>query len=409
MTFETFVSRRYLRAKRKGWFTLLTTFIGIGGVMVGVAALIATLSVMNGFQTDIQKKIIGAQAHLMVYGELDEARLKRLEDELARHPEIRATARFALGQAIMTYRDRSFGVLLRGLEPAAEFKVNDLEKTLQQGSWRSIQRRLPAAKDPPAIILGQELARNLGLWMGDEVVLVSPKAENAVGMIPRMKRFKVAGLIKTGYYEYDAATAYTHLSEAAAFFDLPAGAGGVEARLARMDQADDVAARLRKALGLSYVVQSFQDLNKPLFAALKLEKFVMALLLALISVVAAFNIASNLLLMGKEKLRDIGLLKAMGASPKQVMKIFVWEGLWIGVWGVGLGIALGLAICFIIHRYPPIELPGDIYYLSRVPVDVQWTDLGMTVVFGFLLSLLATVYPALRASEADPVEAIRYG
>ncbi|MEK7743687.1 MAG: FtsX-like permease family protein, partial [Elusimicrobiota bacterium] len=206
-----------------------------------------------------------------------------------------------------------------------------------------------------------------------------------------------------------SATAYAYILDAASFLKTPGGASGLQARLDDLSLAERVAGELQRTVGMDATVRSFSQINRTLFAALKLEKHVMSLILALIILVAAFNIASNLILMSSEKLRDIGLLKAMGATAAQIRRIFLWVGLLIGAIGVGLGLLLGLSLCWIIHRYPLVELPPDIYYLSRVPVQVQWTDLAGIAVCGVALSLLAALYPAARAAKADPVEAIRYG
>ena len=419
MSFELFVALRYLRTKRKGLFTVITTVIGVAGVAVGVAALICVLSVMNGFQADIQKKIIGAQAHINVYGDLDKTQLARLEGVLRDQPKVAAFAPFALGQAIVTYHGRTFGVVLKGIDPKQSFAVNTLAKSLSQGSWKEIEaaKHTPKPGGPggrpgsaPPVVLGEELAKNLGVWLGEDVVFISPQeVGTAFGLVPRMKRLRVVGLLHTGYYEYDSATSYAGLGDAADFLSLKAGASGMEVRLKNLNDADRMASTLQRELGFDYVVRSFHQMNRTLFAALKLEKYVMFLIVTLIVMVAAFNIASNLILLGTEKMRDIGLLKAMGATPRQVHRIFLWEGLLIGGFGVLAGTLLGLGLCWVIWRYPIVELPGDIYYLSRVPVDVEPLDLAAIISSGLVLSLIATLYPAAKAARANPVESIHYG
>jgi len=413
VSFELFVALRYLKTKRKGIFTLITTAIGVAGVSIGTAALLTTLSVMNGFQADIREKIVGAQAHLTVHARMTDAKREKLARTLASQEEVAAVSPFALGQAIITFSERSTGFVLKGIRPAEEFAVNNLKNSLTYGSWDEIGAPANPAKDgrpsAPGVVLGEELARNLGAWTGDTVIVVSPQGvATPMGLLPAMKRFRVVGLIKTGYYEYDSATGYTSLEEAAAFFKTPGGMSGMQARLTRLEWADRVSESLQKTLGWDYAVTSFTQMNRTLFAALKLEKSVMFLILVLIIVVASFNIASNLILMGTEKTRDIGLLKAMGATPGQIRRIFLWVGLLIGGVGIGVGVLLGLFLSWVIWRFPIVELPPDIYYLSRVPVRVELLDVLGVMVSGILLSALATLYPAFRAAKVDPVEAIHY-
>ncbi|UPT74568.1 MAG: ABC transporter permease [Elusimicrobiota bacterium] len=405
MPLELFIALRYLKAERKGLFAVVTTLIGVAGVTVGVAALLTTLSVMNGFQTDIQRKIVGAQAHVTVLGLRSAADLAETEAKIKADPDTAALAPFALGQAILTVRDRSIGVVLKGVEPAREFAVNDLAAKLVSGSWDGI-----GEGKTPGIVLGVELADHLGVEKGDEVVLVSPKSvATPLGLLPKMQRFRVAGTLKTGYYEYDSATAWTGLPAAAKFLGVDAGASGVGVRLKDLGRADAAAQRLRVSLGLTKLVRTYAQMNTTLFAALKLEKTVMFIILTLITLVASLGIASTLILRSVEKTRDIGLLKAMGAGPAMIRRIFLVEGFLIGSSGVLMGLGLGFILCWAIASFQIVELPADIYYLSRVPVDVRPSDVAAVAGMGLLLSLLATLYPSSRAAKADPVEAIHYG
>lgn len=404
MSFELFIAWRYLKAERKGLFAVVTTSIGVLGVTVGVAALITTLSVMNGFQSDIQKKIIGAQSHLTVYGTGTAKEVSEVEAALAADSDVRATAPFVLGQAILSHGERTSGVVLKGVDPKREFQVTELSASITEGSWEF------GAEKVPGVVLGEELARAVGAWVGREVVLVSPKSvATPMGLLPKMQRFKVVGLLRTGYYEYDSTTAWAGLASAAKFLGVDAGATGLSARLSSLEAAPGAAGRLQEAVGPRYVVRTYDQMNRTLFAALKLEKFVMFLILTLITLVASLNIASTLILRSVEKTRDIGLLKAMGASPRQIRRIFWIEGFLIGSTGVFLGLLLGLLLCGVIHRYPIVELPADIYYLSRVPVHIELGDVAAVMGMGLLLSLLGTIYPAQRASRVNPVEAIHYG
>jgi lipoprotein-releasing system permease protein len=406
-----FIAWRYLKAERKGLFAMVTTSIGVAGVMVGVAALITTLSVMNGFQTDIQKKVIGAQAHLTVYGAQSAADLDRVTSVLRDDPDMAAAAPFVMGQAILTVGERTMGMVVKGLDPEREFQVNSLAASLSEGTWKGLQASGTKGKPAlPGIVLGEELARGMGLYVGAQVVLVSPKSvATPFGMVPKMQKFEVKGLLHTGYYEYDSTTGYVDLTAAARFFGVDAGATGVGVRLHELGRAEAAARRLQTRLGPGHPVRTYSDMNRTLFAALKLEKAVMFIILTLITLVASLNIASTLILRSVEKTKDIGLLKAMGATPRPVRRIFWIEGSIIGGAGVVMGLVLGLALCYIIWRYPIVELPGDIYYLSRVPVAVELSDVLAVMGMGVLLSLLATVYPAFRAAKVNPVEAIHYG
>jgi lipoprotein-releasing system permease protein len=405
LSFELFVALRYLRSKRKGLFSMVTTLIGVAGVAIGVCALIVILSVMNGFQSDIRKKIVGAQAHINVFARMTPERHARLKEAFTARPEIAAVAPFVMGQTIISFGERSTGIVLKGIDLAQEFKVSELEQSLTAGDWDEI-----AAPEKPGIVLGEELARSLGAWTGDEVILISPQGmSSGFGLAPVLKKFRVAGTLRTGYYEFDSATAYTTLKSAAGFFKTPGGLSGMQARLHNLDLADDTAAELEQALGFEFTVRSFTQLNRTLFAALRLEKVVMFIIVTLITLVASFNIASNLLLMSTEKLRDIGLLKAMGAGRKQIHRVFLWVGSIIGMSGVLLGTLGGLLLCWIVHRYPIYELPADVYYLSRLPVQVNPVEVLGVVLSGLLLSVLATLFPAARASKVDPIEAIHYG
>lgn len=409
MSTEFFIAKRYLLAKRKGLFTIITTVLGVGGVALGVAALIVTLAIMDGFQSDIKKKILDAQAHITVYGRMQPRDLEAVRAAFGRDARLAAESPFVLGQAILTFDNRSTGVVVKGFDPAAEFAVNNLKGALTRGSWDALEK--PAAGQPPAIVLGEELAKNLGLWLGDDAVIVSPQgaASAGLGLLPKMKKFRVAGLARTGYFEFDNTMAYCSRRDAGEFFGFPGGANGVGVRLNEIEAAPEAAAALRKALGLGYTVKTYADMNQTLFAALKLEKYVMSLVLALIILVATFNIASNLLMMSIEKLRDIGILRAMGASPGFIRRVFFWEGNLIALTGITLGVLLGVGLCVFLAVYPVIELPADIYYVTKVPVELKALTILGTAGVTYLLCMLSALFPALRASRVNPVDAIRYG
>jgi len=405
MSPELFIAIRYLNTKRKGLFTIITTLIGILGVALGVAALIVTLSIMNGFQTDIKQKILDAQAHVMIYGRMTPEDLEEVKKICSEIKEIEKLSPFMLGQAILSAEDRSTGIVVKGIKIPDELEINNLKKSIKHGSWDALN-----SAEGSSIVLGEELAKNLAIWLGDDVVLVSPKIESSlVGIIPKMKRFRVSGIINTGYYEFDNSFAYCLIGDAVKFFGLSGAANGVSLKLKNIDNTGRVAAELRKKFGFSYTVKTYADMNQNLFSALKLEKFMMSVVLALIIIVATFTIASNLLMMSVEKIRDIGILRAIGAGPAFIRRVFLYEGFMIAFLGIAIGLLLGLSVSFFIKTYPIIQLPSDIYYITKVPVKIEMADLLGTVAVSFLLCVLSAIFPAYRASKINPIEAIRYG
>ena len=406
MNFARSVATRYL-TRRQGLFAFITTLIGIAGVSVGVAALITTLSVMNGFQTDIKDKVIGAQSHILVFGRMSPDVYKQNIALIEQLPEVAAAAPHIYGQGIITHAGQSLGIIIRGLDPAQEKKINNLADSVVEGSFQPTDWAQDA---PPPLVLGTELAASMGVDVGEDVVLISPQSiSTSAGMFPKMKKFRISGLLKTGYYEFDNTIAYTLLPHASDFLGLKQGTTGVAVKLHNINQAEKVAAKINDVIGYGYNVRTFAQLNSTLYAALKLEKTMMFIILFLIIGVASLNIASNLILLGTEKLRDIGIMRAIGASPKMIRSIFMWEAMVIATLGIVLGILLACLLCWIIATFNIVELPGDIYYLTKVPVRMQWADILVVVGGSYLICFVAGLYPALKASRVHPTDAIRYG
>lgn len=406
MKFERFVALRYL-TRRKGLFAIITTLIGVAGVSVGVAALITTLSVMNGFQSDIKTKVIGAQSHILVFGRMPASTYPEQIRKIEQIPLVEAAAPHIYGQAILSYDGQSVGLVVRGLDPEQEKKINSLSRSLTEGSFAPKDW---AADAPAPLVLGTELAAGLGADVGDDVVLISPQSiSTSAGMFPKMKKFRVSGLLRTGYYEFDNTIAYAGLADASDFLGLKGGVTGVAVKLHDLNKAEQAAQQIRETIGLGYSVRTFAQLNSTLYAALKLEKAVMFIILFLIIIVASLNIAGNLILLGTEKLRDIGLMRAMGASPKMIRKVFMWEAMVIATLGICLGIALACLLCWIIATFNIVELPGDIYYLTKVPVRMEWSDILAVVGGSYFICFFAGLYPAAKASRVNPTDAIRYG
>lgn len=405
MKFERFIALRYL-LRRQGLFAFITTLIGVAGVSVGVAALITTLSVMNGFQTDIKDKIIGAQSHILVFGRMSPETYEKKIAQVRQLPLVAAAAPHIYGQGIITYAGQSLGLVVRGLDPEQEKNINTLTSSVTEGSFTP-----EWDKDaPPPLVLGTELADTLGLEIGDDVVLISPQSiSTGAGMFPKMKKFRISGLLRTGYYEFDHTIAYTLLPHASDFLGLKNGVTGIAVKVKNINQAEKVADQIQEVVGYNYSVKTFAQMNSTLYAALKLEKTMMFIILFLIIGVASLNIASNLILLGTEKLRDIGILRAMGASPLAVRKIFMWEAMIIATLGIVLGLLLACLLCWIIATFNIVELPGDIYYLTKVPVRMQLWDIVAVVGGSYLICFIAGLYPAVKASRVNPTDAIRYG
>ena len=406
MNFARSIATRYL-TRRQGLFAFITTLIGVAGVSVGVAALITTLSVMNGFQTDIKEKVIGAQSHILVFGHMSPEVYKKNIELIEKLPAVEAAAPHIYGQGIITHAGQSLGLIVRGLDPAQEQKINNLADSLIEGTF---EPEGWTSADPPPLVLGTELAATLGANIGDDVVLISPQSiSTSAGMFPKMKKFRISGLLKTGYYEFDNTIAYTLLPHASDFLGLKQGTTGVAVKLHNLNDAEKVAAQISEVIGYGYSVRTFAQLNSTLYAALKLEKTMMFIILFLIIGVASLNIASNLILLGTEKLRDIGIMRAIGASPKMIRSIFMWEAMVIATLGIVLGILLACLLCWIIATFNIVELPGDIYYLTKVPVRMQLGDILAVVGGSYIICLVAGLYPAFKASRVHPTDAIRYG
>lgn len=405
MKFERFVAVRYL-TRRKGLFAIITTLIGVAGVSVGVAALITTLSVMNGFQSDIKEKVIGAQSHILIFGQMPKERYLENIRKIEELPLVLAAAPNIYGQGILSSRGQSMGIVVRGLDPEQEKKINNLNDSLVDGSFS------PAwdADAPSPLVLGTELADGMGLDVGDDVVLISPQSiSTSAGMFPKMKKFRVSGLLRTGYYEFDNTIAYMSLQDASDFLGLKQGATGIAVKLHNLNKAETAAEQIREAIGYGYTVRTFAQMNSTLYAALKLEKAVMFIILFLIIIVASLNIAGNLILLGTEKLRDIGIMRAMGASPNMIRKVFMWEAMMIATFGILLGVCLAFLLCWIIATFNIVNLPGDIYYLTKVPVSIELPDVLAVVLGSYFICFAAGLYPAVKASRVNPTDAIRYG
>ncbi len=407
--FEFRVALRYLRSSHHQGFRLsLNTVISIAGVTVGVAALMATLGVMTGFQHKLRSKILGVNSHIV----LTDGRAipipdpEHIEKEIAAEPGIKAMAPFIVGQAMISANKIVSGAVLRGIDPARERNVSRISQYMVEGNLSDLEHTEKGAY--PGIIIGSDLADRLNVDTGDSVDLISPTGTpSAFGMIPKIRHFKVAGVFKSGLYEYDNTLALLEINQAARFLGISAGSvSGIEIRVHDIFSATNMAHRIGSRLGFPYWARSWLEMNKNLFSALMLEKMVMFIILILIILVASFNIVSTLSMIVIDKAKEIAILKTMGATHRQIMHIFILDGILIGFAGTILGIPLGYLITYLLEHY--YTLPNDVYFVSHIPVIIRARDVLSVAISAVGISFLATIYPSRQAARLEPVDALRY-
>jgi len=406
LPYQIFVALRYLKSKKKHKGVSFNTAISIGGVALGVMALLVVLSVMSGFHEDLQKKILGVNAHLVVLnfrGTLDN--YGTVIDKIKAEKEVVSTSPFVLGQVMVSFGSKGQGVYLRGVDPELEEKTTDIAKHIKEGTIKDLNTQ----GGLPGIILGKELALRLGVVRNDTITILSPTGEiGPLGMLPKIKSFRVVGIFEVGMFEYDSNLVVTGLKPAQEFFGLKGDVTGLEVRISDIYKAADVRARVQQVLGSPYHVRDWMQMNKNLFSALKLEKFAMFVILVLIILVASFNIVSTLIMNVIEKQREIAILKTMGATNGGIMAIFIFQGFIIGLIGTAIGLTGGYTLSYILNTYEIIKLPPDIYYLSHLPVKMKLSDFVTVSVSAILISFLSTIYPAWQAAKLNPVEPLRY-
>jgi len=420
VTWELRVGLRYLKARRRPAVLSLISTLSLAGVTIGVATLLIVLGVMTGLEHELRRKILGFNPHITLVsyaGPLDGWRAAL--ETTRRVPGVTAAAPVVYGQAMLGIGRSVSGVVVRGIDPDQARGTLDLEAHLASGGLEGLRTPhrivLPEAEGGAAIelgglLVGKELARQLGLGPGDVVNLISPLGTpSPAGMIPRMKRFVVAGVFDSGMYDYDMTLAYMSLADAQRFFDLSDTVSALEVRVADVYAARRVARRCEEALGgFPFRARDWMEANRNLFAALKLEKVVYAIVLCLIVVVAAFNILASLTMVVKEKRRDIAVLKSMGASNGAIGRVFLLNGAVIGLAGTVLGTLLGLGGCLVLARYQFVELPKDVFLVTTLPVRMEPLNVALVATVSIAICLLAALSPARRAASVVPVEVIRY-
>jgi len=417
MRYEWFIGLRYLKAKRKQTFISIITVISVAGVMLGVMALIVVLSVMNGFQQTLKEKILDTQAHIVVL-KASEKGMDHYEEAIKKVEGVKgvvSAAPFIFSQVMLSSDSGVSGAVLKGIDPDRVAKVTALAHNLKAGRLQDLKD--PKEKDGLGIILGVELARHLSVNIDDPIQVISPLGTvTPMGMMPKMKRFRVKGIFYSGMYEYDNTMAYISLESAQKFFAMETRITGIEVKTEDIYQVKEIGKEIRKKLGFPFWTKDWMEMNRNLFSALRLEKIIMFIIVVLIVLVAAFNIISTLIMVVMEKNKDVAILKSMGAPSRDILKIFVIEGGVIGLVGTVLGAATGLAIAFHLEKIIDFLessfgfkiLARDVYYIDKFPSQVNFLDVLLIVTTAILISLLATLYPSWRASKLDPAEALRY-
>jgi lipoprotein-releasing system permease protein len=409
---EVYIGLRYTRAKRRNHFISFISFISILGLVIGVTALITVLSVMNGFDRELHDRILAFASDAVITGYNGKLEGWREVAEEARHqPHVLGAAPYVQGEAMLTRGQSVHGTIIRGVLPSEERTVSEFGRYMVQGSLDALQ------DGSYGIVLGAEIARAMGVNVGDKVTMVAPQMNvTPAGIVPRLRRFTVVGVFEAGYAQYDTGLALINLDDAQRLFRMEGEVSGLRIKVDDVNEAPRISRELARDLGGRFWVRDWTQQHVNFFRALKTEKTVMFIILTLIVAVAAFNIVSTLIMVVTDKQADIAILRTLGATPRSVMGIFMVQGTVIGLLGTVLGVLGGIALATNVPTIVPwIEalfhtkfLSPDVYYISEVPSDMRWTDVGTIAAVSFALSVVGTIYPAWRASRVQPAQALRY-
>ena len=416
MRYELWIGLRYTRPKKRAagrnHFISFISMISMLGIALGVAALIVVLSVMNGFQKELRTRILGVASHIQISGANGElAAWAKTASQAAQNPRVLAAAPYVAAQGMLSFDQLVRGVMVRGVLPVAEEKVADFEQHMKSGHLADLRA------GEFGIILGSELARALQVFTGDKVTLIAPQGlVTPAAVLPRVKQFKVIGIFEVGMFEYDSGMALIHLSDAQKLYRMEDRVSGLRLKLDDLFAAPRVARELQRGLEADAMASDWTRSHANFFRAIAIEKNMMFLILLLIVAVAAFNIVSALVMAVTDKQADIAILRTLGASPGSIMAVFIVQGALIGAIGLALGVVGGVLLAHNVDVVvPALErligmqfLAKDVYYISELPSDMQWGDVGIISGVSFLLTLAATLYPSWRASRVNPAEALRY-
>lgn len=395
MKTELFISWRYLSAKRKEKFISLISIISVMGIAIGVAALIVVIAVMAGFDNELRDRIIGNHAHITIasYKGIDNNQYDNITKKITNIPHVQGASPYVQGQVLVKGEDRFFAVSLKGIHPKTEAQVTKIDRYLLKGDIDNLNQ--------DGVIIGRELAFYLGLGLDSNLIAYSPFSGS--------RNLKVIGIFHSGMYDYDMNLIFTNLKTAQGILGLDNQVSAIAVKLDNIYLVDKVKEQLSRVLGFDYSLKTWTEINPNFFAALRLEKLTMFIILTLVILVASFNIISTLIVMVVEKTKDIGILKALGMNSRRVRKIFTYEGLIIGTLGILFGALGGLGLCALLKKYQFIRLPQDVYYIDRLPVSIEfWPDIVLIILVAMFITLISTVYPASKAARLKPVEALRY-
>ena len=412
-SYELFIGLRYTRAKRRNHFISFISLTSLLGITLGMTALITVMSVMNGFQKEIRTRILGVASHVQVSGMNEKlSDWQGVADEAIKHSQVDAAAPYVSAQGMVSFNKVVRGVLVRGILPSTEDKVADFSRMMISGELNSL------VSGEFGIVVGAELAQSLGASKGDKIVLISPQGQmTPVGILPRLKQFTITGIFKAGHFEYDSTLALIHMADAQKLYRMERDqVSGVRLKLQDLFQAQQVVQELAPMISAPTLISDWTSQHANYFRAIQIEKRMLSLILALLILVAAFNIVSTLVMAVTDKEPDIAILRTLGASPRSIMKIFIIQGTLIGVFGTILGVLGGVllafnvdsVIAFIEYLFTVQFLSREVYYISEVPSDPHLADIVTVAALSFGLTILATIYPSYRASKVNPAEALRY-
>ena len=412
LPYELLIGLRYTRAKRRNHFISFISLISMLGIGLGVAALIVVLSVMSGFQTELRSRILGVVSHIQISGANGEmGGWERVAAQAGRQPGVLAAAPFVQAQGMLSHGQAVRGAMVRGILPDYEENVAAFRGHMKEGQFDSLQ------PDSFNVVLGSDLARLLGVLVGDKVTLIAPQGVvTPAGVVPRMKTFTVSGIFEVGMFEYDSGLALIRMEDAQRLYRMDDRVSGVRLKIDDLFKAPQMARRLALILDVPAYISDWTRSHANFFRAVQIEKNMMFIILSLIVAVAAFNIVSTLVMAVTDKQADIAILRTLGASPRSIMAVFMVQGALIGVVGLALGVLGGVLLAHNIDVVVPfIErllgtqiLAKEVYYISSLPSELQWSDVSTITVLSFVLSLVATLYPSWRASRVNPAEALRY-